>query len=473
MKPVYDFCDRQGLATVVRTKLRKHMTFYMEQKSNYDERTYLLELPVHLRIEVLLHIHREALASLRLFRPRLLYRDWFIAHIVSLMRPMVCVAGDLVYSKGQKDPYNVYSIFTGVCEAVDPDTEQVRDPNLCTYNFGRIRLTARVRRNGGNCRGGVQLRVVAVYTHGMVFGLEGALTPTAEQIPKEDDNGKLVATAWIQQKHDPYTVELSRRKKKVRDYLRAEMYKKRRGIVRLPRCYTSFTTIDGDDPDVGGGVKKSTTPAAASHGGAGGAGVITAGAQQGDGAPAPPGSAEKLAGGGGLLLSPDAFADVPHMQGRQVAVSVTHSGVATDSGTTAQGDFAPPGAAYERKEDYIISVPPGQDSPDVTLGHLTETTTVSLRSVSGIGPRNMMGTFIITPTPTRASTTMRSAMREVIDEGASPMSGVAGSVTPASPGGALLGGSTPGGSNMDVGGATPGATPALPGESAPPAGAAL
>ncbi|CAD7933386.1 unnamed protein product [Amoebophrya sp. A120] len=254
MKPVYDFCDRQGLSAVIRTKLRKHMTFYMSQKSNYDEQTYLLELPVHLRIEVLLHVHRETLSTLRLFRPRLLYRDWFIAHVVSLMKPMVCVAGDLVYSKGQKDPYHIYNIFTGACEAVNTDTDEL----------------------------------VAVYTKGMIFGLEGAIQPDGHPVSKEEDNGypwsvtaqplivpgtdresvelfvlkqdviqglddngsvyfhplkKLVATAWISQKRKPYVEELEKRKRKVCEHLKAEATKKKK--VKLPRSYTKFTTIEG------------------------------------------------------------------------------------------------------------------------------------------------------------------------------------------------------------------------------------
>lgn len=54
---------------------------------------------------------------------------------------MVVVAGDFVYTKGQKEPYNIYSIFNGACEAIDPDSNEL--------SF--------------------------VYVQGMLFGLEAAV----------------------------------------------------------------------------------------------------------------------------------------------------------------------------------------------------------------------------------------------------------------------------------------------------------
>lgn len=49
------------------------------------------------------------------------------------------MAGDLVYSKGQKDPYNIYCLFAGACEAIDPISDEL----------------------------------VWVFVEGMIFGLEG------------------------------------------------------------------------------------------------------------------------------------------------------------------------------------------------------------------------------------------------------------------------------------------------------------
>ncbi|CAD7958568.1 unnamed protein product [Amoebophrya sp. A25] len=260
MKPVYDFCDRHNLSLVTRTKLRKHMTFYMEQKSNFDEQTYLMELPVHIRIEVLLHVHRQTLKQLKLFRPRFLYRDWFIAHVVSLMRPMVCVAGDIVYAKGQKDPYNIYNVFSGACEAVDPEPEDITEGE----------------------------KLIGVYNKGMLFGLEGALETNGESLKTDkgypytvmaqplvvagadrqsvelfilrqdtiqglDDSGsvyfhplkKLAATAWCLQGNRPYEEELEKRRQKVKDFLRMESAKRRH--VYIPASYCSFTTALGSD----------------------------------------------------------------------------------------------------------------------------------------------------------------------------------------------------------------------------------
>lgn len=100
MSMIYDFCDRHSLSSVVRHKLRRHVIFYSKHRTSlFDENAYMEELPVHLRIEVFLHVHRETLSGLGLFRTRINYKDWFLSRICSLLRPVVVVSGDFIYSK--------------------------------------------------------------------------------------------------------------------------------------------------------------------------------------------------------------------------------------------------------------------------------------------------------------------------------------------------------------------------------------
>jgi len=89
LKPVYAFCDKHGLSNNVRMKLKRHMSFWVQQKSPFSEEQYLNELPIHLRIEVLMHVHAPALHRMAMFRQRHHYRDWFIAQVVHLLQPMV------------------------------------------------------------------------------------------------------------------------------------------------------------------------------------------------------------------------------------------------------------------------------------------------------------------------------------------------------------------------------------------------
>ena len=172
-------------------------------ESDVQPTDYLNELPIHLRIEVIMHVHREPLGKLAIFKQRSYYRDWFIANVANMLQPMVgyqgyqflqfqnvlelrraprthhfrsylpnavtlrhrsiyipptmifrtqvVVAGDLVYQKGEKEPYNVYNVFAGAVEAIDPISDEL----------------------------------VAVYQPGMLFGLEGAIDCRGSKRDKE------------------------------------------------------------------------------------------------------------------------------------------------------------------------------------------------------------------------------------------------------------------------------------------------
>jgi hypothetical protein len=67
---VYNFVERHALPGEIKFKLKKHIHFVIDQKSNHDELSYLVELPIHLRIEVLLHVHRSTIRQLHIFRGR-------------------------------------------------------------------------------------------------------------------------------------------------------------------------------------------------------------------------------------------------------------------------------------------------------------------------------------------------------------------------------------------------------------------
>ena len=57
--------------------------------THIPEEEYVAELPVKIREEVMLHIYRDVLKRLALFRWREKYKDCFLAYVLNLLQPMV------------------------------------------------------------------------------------------------------------------------------------------------------------------------------------------------------------------------------------------------------------------------------------------------------------------------------------------------------------------------------------------------
>lgn len=209
LRPIFDFCDKHSLSPMARLRLRRHYTFYTNKAGLFEESTFLQELPIHLRIEVLLHIHAETLRKISIFKMRHHYRDWFIAHIVSLLRPMVILEGDTIYEAGQTEPYHIYMIFNGTCEAIDGLTGEL----VCVYITGMLfgveavaGSDGEVRRDVVNGREGYPYTVRAQVAHMpsdrqttelFVLNHELLRDLQEEQSVYYEPLKRLVATAWI------------------------------------------------------------------------------------------------------------------------------------------------------------------------------------------------------------------------------------------------------------------------------------
>lgn len=121
---IKNYCERKGLGIMLTRKLNKNEDFVGKFKpSHVSEAELLSELPSRLRERVILLIFDAPLTTLRLFRWRHKYKDCFTSYVCGLLQPMVVPQGDPIYILGQQEPFNIFNVFSGACEAVDDNGE--------------------------------------------------------------------------------------------------------------------------------------------------------------------------------------------------------------------------------------------------------------------------------------------------------------------------------------------------------------
>jgi len=191
---VRDYCDEQNISKRCQEMVRQHYQFYYQRKPPYNESSILSDLPVPLRKEVILNVHRDAISRLGLFvgadqrgLPGGSLPDWFVSWVVTILEPQVISAGEDVLST--EDASAIHEIFfldSGECEAYLPfgwtrcDTGgsadvdyQDRDPSdpQMEDSFGSVK-------SGPSRRD----KILAVFTPGCMFGME-QLLPEKNKYP--------------------------------------------------------------------------------------------------------------------------------------------------------------------------------------------------------------------------------------------------------------------------------------------------
>jgi len=126
---VRDFCDEQSLSRRKQDQVKMHYQYVYQERTPYDEGAMLMELPQSLRKQVLLYIHREAIAKVGLFSgPSLTglhggpLPAWFVAWTMQMLEPqMICGGEDIIHEvdihEANAQIREIFFVCDGECEA--------------------------------------------------------------------------------------------------------------------------------------------------------------------------------------------------------------------------------------------------------------------------------------------------------------------------------------------------------------------
>ncbi|CAJ1350684.1 unnamed protein product [Effrenium voratum] len=111
------YCEEHGFHQKVIHSLRRHYDFWFQERSHFEfEPEILQRLPVPLRREVVLHIHRHLLAGkISLFKVSV--PSWLQAVLARLLEPQAFLPGELVLPSGETSGGDLIFVYEGLCEA--------------------------------------------------------------------------------------------------------------------------------------------------------------------------------------------------------------------------------------------------------------------------------------------------------------------------------------------------------------------
>lgn len=121
MQKLTAFMRYRKLPEPIQTRIRDYYNYLWESRRGYDEVSVVGDLPESLRADVSLHLNKEVLEKVPMFRGG---SAEFIRELVMELRPYICVPGDFVFRKGEFGD-RMYFISKGSVEVVAPDGEEV------------------------------------------------------------------------------------------------------------------------------------------------------------------------------------------------------------------------------------------------------------------------------------------------------------------------------------------------------------
>jgi voltage-gated potassium channel len=143
MEKLDAFMRYKSLPTNLRRRLTEYYAYLWEQRLGYDESSILASLPPSLKTEVSLHLKKDIIQKVSLFKDA---SEGFIKEIALQITPVVYLPGDFVVTAGE--PGNVmYFVSRGELEVVSKDGQNVFSTLKDGDCFGEIALVLKQPRS--------------------------------------------------------------------------------------------------------------------------------------------------------------------------------------------------------------------------------------------------------------------------------------------------------------------------------------
>ena len=136
MEKLDAFMRYKSLPTNLRKRLTEYYAYLWEQRLGYDESSILASLPPSLKTEVSLHLKRDIIQRVPLFKDA---SEGFIKEIALQITPVVYLPGDYVVAAGETGN-DMYFVSRGELEVVSKDGEMVFTKLSDGDFFGEIAL---------------------------------------------------------------------------------------------------------------------------------------------------------------------------------------------------------------------------------------------------------------------------------------------------------------------------------------------
>ncbi len=129
------FLHRRELPRPLRDRVQAYFDYLWEQRLVVDEDATLAELSPVLREEVALHLRRDLVRNVPLFRDA---SDGFVREVALTMQSFVCLPGDVIVRAGDRG-HEMYVLARGEVEATGPDGRVMGTLHAGDF-FGEIAL---------------------------------------------------------------------------------------------------------------------------------------------------------------------------------------------------------------------------------------------------------------------------------------------------------------------------------------------
>lgn len=117
-------------------RIRNYYTYMYKQRMGYDEGKFLEGLPDSLKNEVAIHLKKEVIEKIDLFKNQ---DDSFLREVAYHLKPLVVTPGDYVFHEGQEG-HNMYFVVSGELEVLVGKNEEFVSELKAGDFFGEIAL---------------------------------------------------------------------------------------------------------------------------------------------------------------------------------------------------------------------------------------------------------------------------------------------------------------------------------------------
>jgi voltage-gated potassium channel len=130
------FVRYKSLPAELRKKLNAYYSYVWEQRLGYDESVIVNELPPSLKMEVMLHLKRDIIHKVPLFKD---VREEFVREIAQRLMPVVYLPDDWVFKAGDAGE-GMFFVSRGELDVVSKDGETILSHLRDGDYFGEIAL---------------------------------------------------------------------------------------------------------------------------------------------------------------------------------------------------------------------------------------------------------------------------------------------------------------------------------------------
>eukprot|EP01043_Picozoa_sp_COSAG02_P022046 COSAG02_NODE_1134_length_14376_cov_382.343700_2_plen_705_part_00 len=130
-----EFMEAKRIPKSLRVKIRKYMETLYEEKSGFDEKEVLAQLPPAMAQDLLHHMYKKLLVDVPMFQK---LEDGAITMLCSLIKPFVAMQGDCIYSQGQA-AREVFIIMQGSIQISFEDGDQEEIARGQTFGEGCLK----------------------------------------------------------------------------------------------------------------------------------------------------------------------------------------------------------------------------------------------------------------------------------------------------------------------------------------------